>query len=158
MGLINRIIILTKAQVSAFSGGLVDYLVMIFFTEFFHLHYTLSIAIGGFIGAIINFSLNKTWTFNRKDIPYKNSLNKQLLRFIAVVINSIVLKAVGTYGITTYFGVDYKISRIFTDLIVSLVFNFNLQKYWVFKKLKVPINKVTNPPSNQSPNKPKLPQ
>lgn len=136
MKFINKIIILTKAQVSAFAGGLVDYLVMIFFTEVFHLHYTISIAIGGIIGAIINFSLNKSWTFHRKDIPYKNSLNDQLLRFIAVVINSIVLKATGTYGITTYLGLDYKISRIITDIIVSLVFNFNLQKYWVFKKQK----------------------
>jgi len=134
---INKIIILIKAQVSAFTGGLVDYLVMIFFTEFVHLHYTVSIAIGGVIGAIINFSLNKRWTFHKKDNPYKNSLKKQLLKFIAVVINSIALKAIGTYGITTYLGVDYKISRIITDIVVSLVFNFNLQKHWVFKQLKV---------------------
>ncbi|MCK5820411.1 MAG: GtrA family protein [Bacteroidales bacterium] len=111
-------------------------MVMIFFTEFFHFHYIISIAIGGFIGAVVNFSLNKSWTFHKKEIPYKDSLFKQLLKFIAVVINSIVLKAVGTYGITTYLGLDYKISRILTDIVVSLVFNYHLQKYWVFRKLK----------------------
>lgn len=134
--MINKIITLSKAQVSAFTGGLVDYMVMIFFTEFFHFHYIISIAIGGFIGAVVNFSLNKSWTFHKKEIPYKDSLFKQLLKFIAVVINSIVLKAVGTYGITTYLGLDYKISRILTDIVVSLVFNYHLQKYWVFRKLK----------------------
>ncbi|MCD6347433.1 MAG: GtrA family protein, partial [Bacteroidales bacterium] len=77
----------TKAQVSAFIGGLVDYLVMIMFTEIFHFHYTISIIIGGSVGAIINFSLNKSWTFRRKDTSYKNSLNHQLLKFIAVVLN-----------------------------------------------------------------------
>ena len=136
MKLISKIIVLSKAQVSAFSGGLVDYLIMIFMTEVFHLHYTISIAIGGIIGAIVNFSLNKSWTFHRKDVPYMNSLNNQLLKFIAVVINSIVLKSFGTFGITTYFGLDYKISRIITDIVVSMAFNFTLQKYWVFKKVK----------------------
>lgn len=132
--MINKIIIFLKAQMSAFIGGVVDYLVMVFFTEVFNVHYTLSIAIGGVIGAIVNFSINKKWAFHTKGIPYKNSLVKQFLRFVAVVINSILLKASGTYVITTYLGLDYKISRIITDLVVSLGFNYTLQKYWVFKK------------------------
>jgi hypothetical protein len=49
----------SKAQLSAFSGGMIDYGVMIFLTELFHLHYTVSILISGVIGAVINFSLNK---------------------------------------------------------------------------------------------------
>jgi putative flippase GtrA len=132
--MINKIIIFLKAQMSAFIGGVVDYLVMVFFTEVFHIHYTISIAIGGVIGAIVNFSINKKWTFHTKGVPYKSSLVKQFLKFVAVVVNSIVLKASGTYAITTYLGVDYKISRIITDLFVSLGFNYTLQKYWVFKK------------------------
>lgn len=132
--MISKIIIFLKAQMSAFIGGLVDYLVMIFFTEVFHVHYTLSIAIGGVVGAIVNFSINKKWTFHSQGIPYQHSLARQFLKFVAVVINSIVLKAAGTYGITTFLGLDYKISRIITDLIVSIGFNYTLQKYWVFKK------------------------
>lgn len=131
----RKILVFTKAQVSAFIGGLVDYLAMIFFTEVFHVHYTMSIVIGGVIGAVVNFSLNKGWTFRTKERPYKNSFRIQLLRFVAVVINSIVMKAIGTYSITTFLGVDYKISRLITDLIVSLAFNFTLQKNWVFKKV-----------------------
>lgn len=33
-----------KAQASAFIGGVVDYGVMIFVTEVFHIHYTIGIA------------------------------------------------------------------------------------------------------------------
>jgi len=132
--MLDKILIFLKAQVSAFVGGVVDYLVMVFFTEVFGIHYTISIAIGGVIGAIVNFTVNKKWTFYHKGDTFKSSVVKQFLKFVAVVINSIVLKSAGTYAVTTYFRIDYKISRILVDLIVSLGFNFTLQKYWVFRK------------------------
>jgi putative flippase GtrA len=131
-----------KAQVSAFLGGLTDYMVMIFFTEVFGLHFTLSIAIGGIVGAIVNFSLNRGWTFRSKDLSYRSSLLKQISKFAVVVLNSIFLKSSGVYYITTFLKIDYKISRILTDMIVSLLLNFTLQRYWVFRKQKVMIRKT----------------
>lgn len=130
----EKLHVFIKAQFSSFLGGVVDYFIMVFFTEIFHLHYTISIAIGGVIGAIVNFSLNKKWTFYSKDIPYKNSMSEQLIKFILVVLNSILLKASGTYLITTFLGLDYRISRIATDLFVSIALNYTMQKYWVFRK------------------------
>jgi putative flippase GtrA len=135
--IIDSLIVFSKAQLSAFLGGVTDYFIMIFFTEVFHVHYTISIAIGGIIGAIINFSLNKTWTFRSKNKAYKNSWSQQLMRFILVVINSITLKSLGTYIITSYLKLDYKISRIIIDLFVSIAFNYTLQRFWVFKKTKI---------------------
>jgi len=132
--IVARLIVFVKAQVSAFVGGITDYAIMIFFTEVFHVHYTVSIAIGGVIGAVVNFSLNNKWTFHSKNTPYKNSTRKQFLRFVLVVVNSIILKSTGTYAITTFLGIDYKISRLITDFFVSIGFNYTLQRYWVFKK------------------------
>jgi putative flippase GtrA len=131
----KKLLVFIKAQFSAFLGGVVDYLIMIFCTEIFHVHYTLSIAMGGVIGAIVNFSLNTKWTFYSKNIPYKNSVPEQLIKFVLVVINSILLKSTGTFLITTFLGFDYRISRIAADLFVSIVLNYTLQKYWVFRKL-----------------------
>jgi putative flippase GtrA len=128
------VLVFTKAQVSAFTGGIADYLLMIYLTEVFHIHYTLSIVIGGIIGAVVNFTLNKTWTFRSNKQPYKHSGTKQFLKFVLVVLNCIVLKVSGTYLFTTYFKTDYYISRIMTDLTVSLAFNYTLQKFWVFRK------------------------
>ena len=133
----KNLIVFSKAQLSAFVGGITDYFIMIFFTEVFHLHYTISIVIGGIIGAVVNFSLNKIWTFSSNNDTYKNSLSQQVIRFILVVINSIFLKSMGTYAITTFLKLDYKISRIITDLFVSIVFNFTLQKFWVFKRSRI---------------------
>jgi len=134
--LFDKIFVFAKAQVSAFIGGMTDYGIMVFFTEVFHVHYTISIAIGGVIGAVVNFSLNRRWTFHSKNLPYKNSINKQMIKFVLVVINSILLKSSGTYLVTTFLRIDYKISRIIVDLIVSIALNYNLQKYWVFKSVK----------------------
>jgi len=134
--LINKLFTFSKAQVSAFSGGMVDYLIMISITEFANIHYTYSIVISGIIGAYVNFKVNKAWTFQSGDIPYHNSTKVQLIKFSVVVLNSVLMKAAGTYFITTYFKTDYYISRLLTDGFVSLVVNYNLQKYWVFKKRK----------------------
>lgn len=119
-----------KAQFSAFAGGLVDYGTMLFFTEIFGIPYTISIAIGGVVGAVVNFSLNRYWTFNATN----EQKRAQLPKFAAMVAGSILLKSSGTYLVTQYIGIDYKISRILVDLMVSWGFNYNLQKYWVFRK------------------------
>lgn len=126
----SSILTFLKAQVSAFVGGLVDYMVMIVCTELFGIHYTLSILISGSIGAIINFSINRKWTFHAE----KGNLKFQVPRFIIMVIGSIFLKSGGTYLITNWLNINYKISRIVTDLLVSLGFNYTLQNYWVFRK------------------------
>jgi Predicted membrane protein len=130
----KRILTFSKAQLSAFIGGITDYAIMVSVTEVFHVPYTISIVIGGIIGAVVNFNLNKMWTFNTKDIPYRNSINVQVLKFTLVALNSILLKTTGTYVLTRYMGIDYKISRLFIDLFVSLLFNYSLQKFWVFRK------------------------
>ncbi|OPZ01873.1 MAG: GtrA-like protein [Bacteroidetes bacterium ADurb.BinA395] len=138
--LMERLKTFTKAQFSAMTGGAVDYMVMVFFTEVFHIHYTISIAIGGIVGAVVNFTLNKSWTFKSKELPYKSTGIHQLLKFALVVTNSIVLKSSSTYLITTILVIDYKFSRIITDLIISIGFNYNLQKHWVFRKIRVSEN------------------
>lgn len=135
--MVERLFVFGKAQVSSFIGGIVDYLFMISITEFFGVHYILSIVIGGLAGAVVNFSINRYWAFRSKEVPYQVSGRRQLLRFCLVVINSIVLKTTGTWFFTSFMKIDYKISRVITDLIVSIIFNYMLQRHWVFKKERI---------------------
>jgi putative flippase GtrA len=121
-----------KAQFSAFAGGLIDYLFMLFFTEICGVFYPVSIVLSGFIGAVVNFTVNKYWTFNAKAQP----TGKQLQRFVWMVVGSVILKSGGTYLLTQLIGFNYKWSRLMVDLMVSLGFNFPLQKYWVFNRPK----------------------
>ncbi|WP_316840189.1 GtrA family protein [Pedobacter gandavensis] len=133
MSIKKSVYVFGKAQVSAFSGGVLDYLIMIACTELLHIHYTISIAIGGIIGAIVNFSINRYWTFNANQAN-QLPVGKQLIKFVFVVAGSILLKSSGTYLFTNLLRLDYKITRIMVDILVSLGFNYTLQKYWVFKK------------------------
>ena len=132
----QQLLLFSKAQLSAFLGGVVDYVTMVLVTELFSIHYTLSIVVGGMVGALVNFSLNRYWAFKSKEIPYQHGFIKQLFKFILVAMNSIFMKSSGTYLVTYLLGLDYKISRLLVDLSVSLLFNYNLQRCWVFKKTK----------------------
>ncbi len=129
----NAIFVFIKAQLSAFIGGVVDYSVMLFCTEILHIHYTISIGIGGVIGAILNFCVNRYWTFNT-DKTSKAPVGAQLVKFVFVVAGSILLKSFGTFLFTNWLKINYKFSRIIVDIIVSLGFNYMLQTYWVFHK------------------------
>lgn len=137
-----------KAQVSAFVGGLCDYGIMIFCVEFLHLYVKSSIVIGGLIGAVINFSINKYWTYQSK----KPSLTSQLIKFYIVVAGSIFLKSNGTVLLTSILHIDYKITRIIVDLFVSIGFNFMLQKYWVFRTSTISesINQISESSDKQT--------
>lgn len=132
----------SKAQLSAFIGGIVDYAAMIIFTEWLHVYYPISILISGLVGAVVNFSINRYWTYQAQHF----GLGKQLVKFIAVVLGSILLKAFGTYVITNWLTIDYKISRVLVDIIVSLGFNYILQTYWVFKKDTLSSNQINIQP------------
>ena len=119
-----------KAQISAFIGGLLDYLIMIICVEYFQIHLILAIGIGGVFGAVINFLINRYWTFKSNDIP----ILPQLIKFIIMALGSITLKAFGTYLFTRLLGINYKLTRIIVDAFVCFGFNFMVQKFWVFKK------------------------
>lgn len=121
-----------KAQLSAFTGGVCDYLIMIGLTELAGMHYTFSIMFGGVFGAVINFSINRYWAFSSGENS-KAPLGAQLVRFSLVVTGSIFLKSFGTYLLTSGLTLDYRISRLFVQAIVAYGFNYGLLRYWVFK-------------------------
>jgi len=121
-----------RAQVSAFVGGVVDYLVMIICIEWFNYSLIGAIIIGGSIGATINFLINRYWTFSNSN----TSFFPQLIKFIMAVIGSIFLKATGTHLLTNALGISYKITRLIVDAFVCFGFNFLVQKFWVFNKKK----------------------
>jgi len=127
-----------KAQVSAFSGGVTDYGVMILLTEWLHIHFTISILISGTLGGMVNFCINRFWAFKSND-GYCSSTSGQLIRFFTVVLGSISLKSAGTYLLHSSLNLDYKLGRLLIDSIVSYGFNYPLMKYWVFK-----INKLSD--------------
>lgn len=126
----KHLITIGKTQISAFLGGLVDWAVLIFLTEYFHLFYTYSLIIGGCVGAIVNFLMNRYWSFKATT----ESKRIQVPKFIVMALSSIFLKSSGTTLLTQMTTLDYKISKLIMDFLVSYGFNFPMQKFWIFKK------------------------
>lgn len=126
----------TLAQFSAGAGSVVDYGLMILSKEVFGWPLFWALSLGGVVGAIINFSLNRYFTFRDKGRSYQNSLQGQLLKFALTVLGSILLKYLGTYALEHYVGIDYKIGKLISDLFVSVLFNYTLQRFWVFRQGK----------------------
>ncbi|MFD2286710.1 GtrA family protein [Pedobacter petrophilus] len=124
--------IFLKAQVSAFSGGITDYGLMILFTEIIGIHFAISILLSGTLGGIVNFCLNRFWAFNDGK-EYAASPKKQLMKFATVVLGSISLKSAGTYLLQQGFDLDYRLGRLLVDSVVSYGFNYPMMKLWVFK-------------------------
>lgn len=126
---IPELIQFARAQLSAFLGGIVDFATMILFTELLGFFYPVSIMIGGIVGAVANFSINKLWAF--KDQEDQTLI--QALKFCVVLIGSILLKASGTYWLTESLGIEYWVARLVVDAFVCFGFNYVLHRVWVFK-------------------------
>lgn len=119
-----------KAQLSAFIGGMTDLGIYSFCFKVLSFSAPFSNAISGSLGAIVNFLINRYWSFGKT----KTSLGSQLWKFVIVVIGSISLKSLGIYFLVDLWQWHFLLSKLLIEIIVSLGFNFTLQKYWVFKK------------------------
>lgn len=119
-----------KAQLSAFVGGLSDFAIYSFCYKILLISAPLANVVSGSLGAVVNFTINRYWSFNNTATP----LASQLWKFIIVVTGSICLKSTGIYFLVDVGGGHFLLSKAVIEIIVSLGFNFTLQKFWVFRK------------------------
>jgi len=126
----TKVLQFLKAQLSAFVGGLFDFGIYTLCYKVFGISAPFSNVVSGSLGAVVNFTINRYWSFNSADQP----IGSQLWKFVIVVIGSITLKSSGIYVLVDLLDVNFLISKGIVELIVSLCFNYVLQKYWVFKK------------------------
>ena len=119
-----------KAQLSAFVGGLSDFGIYTFCYKVLSFSPAFSNVISGSLGAIVNFVINRYWSFNNTAAPLASSFGK----FVVVVAGSILLKSGGIYLLDDIWHLHPLVSKVIVEIIVSLGFNYTLQRFWVFKK------------------------
>jgi putative flippase GtrA len=120
----------SRSQVSAAVATGVDFAVLFGLVEFFGVWYVLSTAIGALAGAVTNFVMNRHWSFEAGDYAWRG----QALRYTAVSAGSLALNTGGVYAATDGLGLHYALSVIVVSLLVALVYNYPLQRYFVFKR------------------------
>lgn len=116
------------SQLASVAATAADFGLLFLLTQGFHVWYVPAVAAGAAAGAITNFFMNRYWSFGVAHI----ALGPQAWRYAIVSLGSLGLNTGGTYLVTEYAGLHYGISVVVVSIVVGFVFNFPLQKYFVF--------------------------
>jgi putative flippase GtrA len=117
-----------KFQVTSFTASVVDFLLTVLLVEIAGLWYLFANIIGVISGGTTNFILNKSWTFQSRNVL----VHKQAVRYFHVWTGSLILNTLGMYLLTSLLNIDYIISKVFVSFSVGLGFNYPMQKKYVF--------------------------
>ncbi len=116
-----------------FVGGfafLVDYGLLVLFTEVFGLHYLVSATISFIAGLIVNYFLSICWVFRKSKLKKKWA---EFIVFSIIGIVGLILNNLFLYVLTDPLHVHYMISKLITTALV-MVWNFGARKIILFNK------------------------
>jgi putative flippase GtrA len=128
----STVALLVKHQASSFLATTVDFGVMILAHEIASLSPTLSTVVGATCGAIVNFMLGRHWTFRATS----DRAHAQAVKYAVVSATSLALNALGEHLLADRLHVQYVVARLCVALAVSVLWNFPLQRAFVFAEKK----------------------
>lgn len=138
---------LLRSGASSQVCGWIDMIVSFVLFAYCDMTPWMSTATGAFVGGVFNCIVNYRFTFHAHDVDWRAVITK----FVFVWVGSLLLNSFGTqilyYWVrgwswlkaTTGLGDDaiFLAVRLFVSLVVSLAWNFLLQRYFVFRPTRV---------------------
>jgi putative flippase GtrA len=121
---------LGRHQLGSLVATMVDFGTMIALHEGLHLSPVLGTAIGATLGGITNFSLGRTWIFRSQS----GKLGSQAVRYALVSGASACWNALGEYLLASLLRVPYVTARAVVSIMVSLLWNYPMQREFVFRE------------------------
>lgn len=118
-----------KANSASLVSSFCDYLVAILLKELLLLPAFFASIIGTMAGGVINFFINRQWVFR----SYNASIYFQSKRYFIIWTGNLVLNAVGLYLLIDVAGFYYITAKVITSVLVAMMYNYPLQKKYVFK-------------------------
>jgi putative flippase GtrA len=118
-----------KAQVSSLIASLLDFVLTVLLVESLGVWYGLASVLGNIGGAITNFMIGRFWTFEAADKSPKQQAWKYALVWLGYVILNFGLLVL----VKDFLRVDYRIAKIAVAILLSVTYNYLLQKSFVFK-------------------------
>ena len=85
-------------------------------------------ATGTVTGGIVNFLIGRHWVFAAGD----DKAVRQLWKYALVWAGNLLLNTAGVYVFTSEAGLHYTVSKVLTSLTVAFLYNYPLQKNFVF--------------------------
>jgi putative flippase GtrA len=123
---------LGKHQIAALIATAVDFAVMIALVELAGASPVLATAVGAACGAVTNFTLGRTAVFGATH----DRVHVQALRYAFVSGTSLGLNALGVHVLAIMLGTHYVAARLITSFFVSVLWNFPLQRHFVFRRAR----------------------
>ncbi len=126
--------LLGRHQVGALVATAVDFSTMTLLVSGFGLGAVLGTVFGASAGAVTNFSMGRQWIFRAAT----GSALPQAGRYAIVSGTSLVLNALGEYALHDRLDLQYQLARVIVAVAVSVLFNFPMQRHFVFRPTSPP--------------------
>lgn len=120
----------TRFCIIGATAALINFSIYYSFTEWLGFWYINSGILAFIISAVFNFSANKFWTFENKEIG--REIFWQLLKYSMVMVSGLLINTVILFVLTDITGFDYRLSWVFATGIVTF-WNFSFNSFWTFK-------------------------
>jgi putative flippase GtrA len=121
---------LARHQLGATLAAVVDFGVMIAAVQAAGWTPVQATAVGASVGALANFALGRLWIFRRR----WGGLGAQALRYAAVAAASAMWNTLGEHLVHDVMHVQYIAARVLVSIAVSLIWNFPMQRRFVFRE------------------------
>lgn len=123
---------LARHQVGAVAATAVDFGTMILCVQAHLLSPVAATSVGATLGAITNFGMGRTWIFRNRSA----SVASQAGRYAIVSAASAGLNVLGEHLVHDRAHVQYVLARTLVAFAVSLLWNFPMQRHFVFHEGK----------------------
>lgn len=119
----------SKAQLISLLASAVDFGVYYLLVSVADAPVVAGGATGTICGGVTHFIISRTWVFDAQEKKWVGQLN----RYVLVWIGNLVLNVSGLWLLTHYTKLDYRIAKIIISVLVAVLYNYQLQKRFVFK-------------------------
>ena len=129
-----------KAETSAIVASVVDFSLSFILVQAVGTWYALASFFGALAGGIINCYVNYRWVFDKQ----KQRKPYLVLKYFVVWSISILLNTSGTWFFTELSGVNFIIIKAIVAIIVAILWNYQMQRIFVFRNLRLRNKQKTN--------------
>jgi putative flippase GtrA len=119
---------LGRHQIGALAATAIDFGSMIACVEGLGMSPAGATALGATLGGVTNFALSRSWIFRR----HSGSASGQALRYALVSAAGAAWNALGEHLVADRAHVQYVVARAIVAIAVSLLWNFPMQREFVF--------------------------
>jgi putative flippase GtrA len=117
-----------KANMASLVASGSDLLMTVFLVQWCKADVVAAAVAGTVTGGVINFLMGRHWVFQADD----ERAVRQLFKYLLVWTGNLLLNTGGVYLLASLAGLHYAASKIVTSLMVAFLYNYPLQKKFVF--------------------------